>query len=157
MKNQALIILIILLTFSCSTEDDAIQETSTTQTMNIESTLIAKNNLYGAGDEGITQQNLVITNTNTWQDLMDQMNSVNDATANFSETEIDFTEYQVIAVFDIIRGVEGYGLDLDVVTLPEGISITITSIVPQGQSPSVITQPYHIIKIPVTNLPIVFE
>ena len=45
--------------------------------VNIEPILIAKDNLYGNGGEGISEQNLVISDQNTWIELISQMNSVN--------------------------------------------------------------------------------
>ncbi len=60
----------------------------------METTLIAKENLHGNGAEGISEQNLIISDQTTWNDLITQMNSVNNVSDNFTETDIDFSEIQ---------------------------------------------------------------
>lgn len=151
LKKLVLLILPALLLFNCNPEDNI------TEPIDFETSLIAKDNLYGAGDEGINQQNLVITDQNAWDTLMTQMNSVNNVTEVFSETAIDFSIYKVVAVFDVVRGNGGHQLDLNIVEETDHIAINITHIVPEGLVTFVMTQPYHIVKIPITDLPIVFE
>jgi len=80
MKKNILIILLSIFVLGCSSDDDNPEMT------NIESTLIAKDNLYGNGMEGITQQNLIISDQTAWNDLIAQMNSVNNVSDNFTET-----------------------------------------------------------------------
>ncbi|NGX84303.1 hypothetical protein G3A46_08250 [Aequorivita sp. KMM 9714] len=149
MKN-VLIILLTILVFSCNTDDD-------TKIVSIQSILISKDNLYGNGGEGINKQNIVITDDGVWNDLITQMNTINNVSDNFSETEIDFSEYTVIAVFDEIKGNGGHSLELNITSNPENIMVNITDLAPNGNATTVITQPYHIVKIKKTVLPIVFE
>ncbi len=152
MKNLIKIIpIVILSTFitNCN-HDNAL-------TVNLESILIAKSNLYGAGAEGISQQNLVITDQESWSNLMTQMNSVNNVTDTFSEIDIDFSAHQIIAAFDEIKGSGGHQITLDIVANPENIIVTVTSLAPEGLVPLIITQPFHIVKIPVSSLPVIFE
>ncbi len=151
MKKNVLIILLSILTLSCNSDNkDPI-------ILPIESTLIAKDNLYGNGAEGIAEQNLVITNQSTWNDLITQMNTVNNVSDNFSETDIDFSEYIVIAVFDEIKKSGGYSLELNITSNSESIIVIVTDLVPEGNATTVITQPFHIVKIPTFDLPIIFE
>ncbi|WP_010135827.1 protease complex subunit PrcB family protein [Ochrovirga pacifica] len=150
MKN-VLIILLSILVLSCSSDDD------NSEIMNIESTLIAKDNLYGNGAEGITKQNLIISNQTIWNDLIVQMNSVNNVSENFTETDIDFSEYTIIAIFDEIKGDGGHSLKLNILSNSENIIVKITDVVPEGNTTTVITQPFHIVKISNFDLPIIFE
>ena len=150
MIKNVLIILLTILVFSCNTDDD-------TKIVSIESILISKDNLYGNGGEGINKQNIVITDDGVWNDLITQMNTINNVSDNFSETEIDFSEYTVIAVFDEIKGNGGHSLELNITSNPENIMVNITDLAPNGNATTVITQPYHILKIKKTVLPIVFE
>ncbi len=117
-------------------------------------TEISKSALYGNGDEGISQSNLVITNNTDWQNLMDQMNTVNNVTDDFTETDIDFDAYEIIAIF------------LDV--KPSGWEVKITEIIKddanihvyktdEGFIYSVMTQPFHIVKIPKSHKPVIFH
>lgn len=150
MKNFLIAVLSILV-LSCNETDD------NSNSVTIESTLIAKDNLYGAGNEGIIEQNLVISDQATWDALMTQMNSVNNVTNTFTETVIDFSEYKIIAVLDAIKANAGHSIELDITSNSESIFVNVTDLTPGGNATTVITQPFHIVKIQVTNLPIVFE
>ena len=151
MKKNVLIILLSIFVLSCNSDDN------NSEMMNIESTLISKDNLYGNGEEGIIEQNLIITDQNTWNSLITQMNSTNNVSDNFSEIDIDFSEYKIIAVFDEIKGNGGHNLDLNIMSNSENIIVSVTDLVPEGDETTVITQPYHIVKISSSDLPIIFE
>ena len=151
MKKNVLIVLLSIFVLSCNSDD------SNPGMVKVESTLIAKNNLFGNGDEGIIKQNLEITDQNTWDNLISQMNSVNNVSDNFSEIDIDFSQYKVIAIFDEIRGSGGYSLELNIKSNSENIIVNVTDVVPEGSALAVITQPFHIVKILNSDLPIIFE
>ena len=93
MKKNVLIILLSIFILSCNSNNDNPQIT------NIEFTTISKSTLMGDGKEGIIQQNMVITNQNLWNDLITKMNSVNNVSSHFSETDIDFSKYKIMAIF----------------------------------------------------------
>ncbi len=132
-------------------------EKASTTLPSITSKLISKGSLYGAGQEGITRQNMVIKDASTWNALIAKMNSVNDVSKDFTEVNIDFTNYQIIAVFDDVKSSGGHALDLDVTADSKRILVTVIPSSPQGNAIAVITQPYHIIKIPVSILPVEFK
>ncbi len=117
-------------------------------------TEIGKGALYGNGAEGIPQSNMVITNNTDWQNLMTQMNTVNNVTDSFNETDIDFDTYEVIAIFLEIK--------------PNGWEVEITNITKDDTNIhvyknekeflyQVITQPFHIVKIFKNNKTVVFH
>ena len=151
MKKKVLIILLSIIAFSCNSNDD------NSEIVNIESTLIAKDNLYGDGAEGIVEQNLVISDQMTWNSLITQMNSVNNVSDSFAETDIDFSTYTIIAVFDEIKGNGGHSLEFDIIVNSDNIIINVTDLAPGGNATTVITQPFHIVKITNSDLPIFFE
>lgn len=151
MIKNVFFILLALLVFNCSSDN------GDSQNVTVESTLISKGNLYGDGAEGIAQQNLHITDETTWTGLVAQMNSVNNVSNGFSELAIDFSMYDVIAVFDEIKVNGGHALALDIASTTESIVVTVTDLSPEGGVLPVITQPYHIVKIPKSSLPVVFE
>lgn len=151
MKKNALIILLAIFALSCNSEDYNLEM------VDIEFVLITKDNLFGNGGEGIIEQNLEITSQSMWNNLISQMNSVNNVSDNFSEIDIDFSQYKVIAIFDKIKNNGGHSLELNLTGNSENIIVNINYISPKGNVMSVITQPYHIVKIPNSNLPIIFE
>lgn len=150
MKNL-IIILFTIVTIGC---DNGQKNSNSTD---IETTLIGKGNLHGAGEESIEQQRLIITDQDSWLSLLDQMNSVNNVSDSFAETEIDFSEFTVIAVFNEMKGTGGHRLELNVSSNSESIVVDITEISPEGMATTVVTQPYIIVKIPNSDLPIVFQ
>ena len=121
-------------------------------------TEIDKESLYGAGAEGIHQSNYVITNTADWQNLMTQMNSTNNVTDNFAETNIDFNTYEVIAVFDEVQSNGGYTVNITNITETDAeISVAYHLSSPNGLATCVLTQAFHIVKIPKSNKPVIFS
>ena len=151
MKNFILIILLLTLFISCTSENDNLEMTD------LETTLIAKENLHGNGAEGISEQNLIISDQTTWNDLITQMNSVNNVSDNFTETDIDFPEYKIVVVFDEIKGNGSHSLELDIISNSENIIVNVTDLALEGNATTVITQPFHIVKISNSDLPIIFE
>lgn len=150
MKNL-LIILLSILIWSCSSDDNNPKITK------VESILIAKGNLYGNGLEEISEQNLIVSDQTVWNDLISQMDSANNVSDNFTETDIDFSKYTIIAIFAEIKGNGGHSLELNIITNSDNIIVNITNLVPQEDCSNVITQPFHIVKIQNFNLPIKFE
>ena len=152
MKSQILILMLSVLTLSCS-EDDNLQK------KNVEFVQIADGFLFGDGAEGISQENMVITSETDWDNLKSKMNTVNSETDNFSETEIDFSKFRVIASFGEILNEGNYKVEITKVSqTTKGIIVSIErKPLSNPNSIKVINQPYFIIKIPVNELPIVFE
>jgi len=153
MKKYGLVILVALLAFSCDSEED----NSDTERILVEQTLIVSDNLYGNGDEELVSQNMVITNQNAWDALIAQLDSVNNVSGHFSETAIDFSLYTVIAVLDEIKGSGGHSLELSIMSNTENILVHVTDLAPEGNATTVITQPFIIVKISNSDMPIVFE
>ncbi len=150
MKTLILILSILVVT-SCGSDDD----NQTAQSTPITFTEIGKGSLYGNGSEGISQSNLVITNESDWQNLIDQMNSYNNNVSNlFSETNIDFQSYIVIAVFLEVNGFLQYVEITNINEYDRNILVSKTQI---DTALSTISQPFHIVKIPITEKPIEFE
>jgi hypothetical protein len=145
-----ILILSIFLATSCSSDDN----NTTTQSTPITFTEIGKGGLFGNGAEGIAQSNMVIDNTTDWQNLMNQMNSVNNVTNEFSETNINFNAYTVIAIF---LEVKQNGWEVEISNIEENTTNITVSKTETESDNLVITQPFHIVKIPITNKPIEFE
>jgi hypothetical protein len=148
-KITILIITIIIGLTSCNKNDDELNL--------VEFTQIGQNNLYGNGEENITKQNLVISESNSWNELIGKMNTVNYVSDEFTETDIDFANFIVIAVFDKIYGNGGHSIDIIKITENENkVIVTIENIL-GGDATSIMTQPFHIVKIPKTDKLIIFE
>ncbi len=149
-KITLLIIAIFSLLISCNSEEDNL-----TKVGNL--ILIGQGNLYGNGEENIEKQNLVISNTSSWKELMNKMNSVNNESSNFIETDIDFSKFMIIAVFDNVKGNGGHSIDITKIEENNNnIFVSVEYLLPGGFT-TIMTQPYHIIKITKKNKPVIFE
>lgn len=124
---------------------------------NIAFTTISNGVLSGIGKEEIPESNMVINNTNDWQDLITKMNShsvFNNVSDNFSETVIDFDNYLILTVF---LEVKGYGWEVEIVKITESKNKLVVSVEETIYINAAITQPFSIVKIPKTDKPIEFE
>jgi len=144
-----LLTFLFLLTLSCS-DDEAI---STPQPQNITPTLVAKGVL--ANTQSFATENRVITTNAQWQELLTQMQEAReDITDIFAETTIDFSQHQIIASY--IVGSSGTTIDVTaVVENEDNITITLENL-RKGATQDV-THPFHIIKIPRSAKPVIFE
>jgi hypothetical protein len=145
--------LIFLGLVGCSNSNDEITFTP----QDITPVLIGKGVLYGAGSENIPQQNIVISTPNLFSALINLMNSSSNVSDSFVETEVNFELFQLIAVFDEVRGSVGYSIDSTSVT--ENNENIIVTVIDSATNPvlPVSTQPFHIVKIPKSTKPIVFQ
>jgi hypothetical protein len=150
--KSLLFLLALTIFFGCNNNDDEFLP------LTIAPTLIGNGNLYGNGEENITKQNLIISRNNEWTELMSKMNTVNNETDNFTETEIDFSNFILLAVFDEIKRNGGYTVAIkNVVENKNDLTVTIQHLAPNGRVSTVITQPYHIVKIHKTEKKIIFN
>ena len=134
---KQLILIITLILFSCNSNDN---ET----VRNVNFSLIEQGQLYGNGAENIEKSNLIIQDISSWNDLIDKMNTVNNVSDNFTETDIDFSQYLIIAVFDEIYNNGGHSIDIvSILENENNISVKIDNLM-TGDASSVITQPFHI-------------
>ena len=128
------------------------------QSILVLSTKIGAGNFYGKGKENIPGQNLVIYNSLAWTELIGKMNLVNNETRNFTETNIDFSKFMVLAIFDEVKGSGGYSINItDILENQDNLTVTVQQTTPTGNAYAVMTQPYCIVKIPITAKQIIFN
>lgn len=151
-------ILIILMLFGLMTNCNKTDKGLTENTLNLVGhTQIGQGNLYGNGEENIPQQNLVILNSTSWNELIDQMNSVNNVSGSFTEININFSNFIVIAVFDKVYGNGGHSIDITEIIEDETHTFVTVENILNGNATSIMTQPFHIVKIPKNNKTILFQ
>jgi len=153
--KKILVLLVAVFSFSsCNNNDD---ESFTP--INIEFEVIGSGKLTGAGTEDILPGNYVINNQNEWDILINKMNSLNpDTTSSFTTSNINFQTHLIIAVFDEIRPNLNWNININNIT--ENFENIIVDVVVTNDGSSIINvvrQPYQIVRIPITNKPIIFE
>jgi len=126
--------------------------------VNIEFEVIGSGNLVAPVSVDILPGNYVINNESDWIELLNKMNSVNsDTTSSFTTTNINFQTHIIIAVFDELRGNPGWIIEIEsIIENENNIVVDVINLNP-GSIQSAMRQPYQIVRIPITNKPIVFE
>ncbi|WP_445431450.1 protease complex subunit PrcB family protein [Chryseobacterium indoltheticum] len=154
MKKHLLLLLcsIFFVTISCRNNHDDEPLENKNQ---INFQLIGKGNLTG---NYAAQQNTVITNTTQWNNFLSQIDVQNNhPSAGFTETNIDFNQFMVIVVIDAVYPNGGHSVDIITVEEnPQNIEIDVEKLL-QGNVTTVVTQPYHIVKIPKILKPVIFS
>ncbi|MCX8525459.1 protease complex subunit PrcB family protein [Chryseobacterium formosus] len=154
MKKHLLLLLcsILFISISCRNEDE--ENIESKKQINFQ--LIGKGNFMGSAYA--TPQNSVITNTTQWNNFLNQIDSPNNhPSSGFTETNIDFNQFMVILVVDAVYPNGGHSVDIMTVDEnPQNIEVDVEKLL-QGNVTTVITQPYHIVKIPKIAKPVLFN
>jgi len=157
MKKNLFIAALVLAFAGC--QDDDSTNSVITDPVNIEFTQVGKNELYGDGAEDIEAGTQIINSEEEWQELLQKITTVNGLPENFGNTDIDFSGYTVIAAFDAIQMNGGHQITItSVIKTGEGLVITADNTTDDGGDATlIITQPYHIVKIPKTTQPVISQ
>ena len=142
--------LVLILALSCSNHDS--QSASMIATP-ITTTLIGKNSLSNPNPP---LQNMLVTNQAQWDSLLTSMNAVNNVSGTFTETNINFTNFDIIAVFR--NPISNSVSTVDIIGIDENQSnrvVTVQNLI-NGAAQDV-AQPFHIVKIPKSTKPVVFQ
>ena len=100
--------------------------------------------------EGILEEKFTIKNEKQWQVFLNKINSVNNVSSSFSEININFSNHNIICVFDTIRNTGGYAIEIERVFVEKknlNIVYNKKKPGPMEMVTTIITQPYHIVKI----------
>ena len=148
MKNLVYCCLVMLM-FSCNSAQNS---------ENMNPTLIAEGNLYGNGNDGLVENNMVLKNQTEWKEVAAQLNKLN---ANIKEDQIktvDFKKQMVIVLIDQQRTKGGYAIKISgVKNKEESVVINLRKSQTEGMATMVMTQPYYVGTIPKTDKEIEFE
>lgn len=106
--------------------------------------------------ENIAQQNIVINNATNWNNLLSPIGQFT-LQNNFITTTVDFNNYQVIAVVDRAYGSPGKIITITDIT-ETGTNIVV-SVKITGELSFIQTaaQPFHIVHIPKSAKPVIFQ
>lgn len=137
----------IFLLLSCSNNED--NKSFTPQTIN--PVLIGQ----GVNTENVIVGNTVITNQADWEQLMSLFTPA--ITNTFTETNIDFNNFQLLVVIDTLRPDTGYSINISNVTENKSNIVTTITSVNSGGGFTILSQPYHIVKIPRSSKPVIFQ
>lgn len=156
MKSFLIIFIIYpfsLLTHSCGTNDVKHSEKTENAISKIEYLPVKSGVLYGAGEEGISQGIIGVSNTQELNALRSKMNTVNEELEEDVIPDLHFfDEEMLIFIFDKVRGTGGYTFEVEeIIEHKEMLEIQVLSKRPADPATSVMTQPYQIVSIPKSN------
>ncbi|MDR1371209.1 MAG: hypothetical protein LBJ72_13970 [Dysgonamonadaceae bacterium] len=154
MKIKLLILSAIVFFIPVGCDKNAGNEEFVPQT--ITPILIEQGVLYGER-RNITQCEMIIKTPGEWDNLIAVMNSDPLSSYYFQGKDVDFSNYQVIAVFDELRDKSGWSIDItDITEYEDCITVTVQNLQKGSVNPATI-RPFHIIMIPASDKKIVFQ
>jgi len=112
---------------------------------------------YFSSEENLTSQNLVITNQADWNTFLTLLNVNTNYSSTFSETNINFSDFKIIAIIDSQRADTGHSVNIDTVVENQDNITVDYSLLNSGSGFTEIMQPYHIVRIPRINKPVIFQ
>ncbi|MGO3707762.1 MAG: protease complex subunit PrcB family protein [Mesonia hippocampi] len=160
MKKILIIACLSVGLMACSSDDANEFEPTTLEINTIAHSEITYDGLAGAGQEGILQENKVISTVLDWQGLIDDIDYLEGGNEPIltvlQNVSVDFQQEEILAVFDEVKTTGGYSIDIvNVVEHEKKVVVTIDRL-KKGGDATVITQPFHIVKIPKLNKPVAF-
>lgn len=119
-------------------------------------TIIKSGNMFGAGEEGLADGIIAVSNTEQMNDLINKINGVNEEIKESLISDVHFfDESMLVFIFDKVRGSGGHSLKIETITNSGNeIIVTVKEIAPNGPASTVMTQPYVVLKVKKSTLPI---
>ena len=152
MKKYLLILISALFFILNSCQDDEQNAVAPTP---ITFSLIGKGNFYGG--TYLTPQNSVITNNADWNNFLAQADATNNVSGSFTETNVNFNQFMIIVAVDQVQNSGGHSIDImSAIEHPLNITVEVDKLL-IGDATTVITQPYHIVKIQKSTKPMIFQ
>jgi len=144
MKKIILIFSLVFSLMSCSNDDSKSSE--------VKFSTVVQGDHNGSGT--IAASKLVIKDAAAWIELR---NKIQYLSAYYNEAEIDFTKEQLIVAIDKVQTTGGYSIDITKITENKNnIMVTIEQLKTGGDN-TVITQPYHVVRMPKSGKEVVFK
>lgn len=118
--------------------------------------VINNGQMHGAGDEGIDDGHVRVTNADEMSEILNKMNSVNEQVdEDLMPTSDYFDNYMMVFLFDKVRGSGGHSIHTkNVYSNGKEIFIDIELKSPSGPATTVMTQPYEVIQLEKSDDPI---
>jgi len=164
MKNILKIAILSMVLINCSNNDNDNNvpnnnEPTTFEPQNIDFVSIIKDEGSVSRPEGSIfysgRQNIIFTNSTEWDFFLNNFSSYE--LNKFIETDIDFTTYQILVVINDEKQTGGWSIEITTITEFENEIKVIIVTSDIGNDTTIMSQPYHIVKIPKTNKNVVFD
>lgn len=109
---------------------------------------ICNGDLYGAGEEGLEVQQIIIESQEELESLLDKMSSINPTSCSDILMTVDFNQYDLIFLLDRVRGSGGHSIQVtEVIKLDNLVSVEYKYQAPTGMATTVLTQPFQFVQV----------
>ena len=154
--KKGVIWLLLLGLVACSTPEELIGQDEGLRIL-VSFETVGKGALFGGGQEGLLEISDVIRTEKEWLELKAKMNSINIITHDFQDRSLDFENEILLICFDKVRGSGSYEIEfVDVQESKNEIIAFVHKTGPSEMASSVMTQPFHIVKIPMSKKKVLF-
>lgn len=106
---------------------------------------------YLSTGEELSEQQLVIRDGESWEDLLSRMETVNEQSKYFNRTEFNFSEEILLVVLDKFRPNGGHSIEITRLLESKNKIGVIVEKPEKGNATAMVMQPYHIISIEKTS------
>lgn len=115
--------------------------------------------LHGAGEEGFSQSVILVSNNDELEEVKTRINAVNqEIEDDLIKGETFFNEHMLIFVFDRVRNTGGYTFIVSEITNKNDVlTVKALSNPPSDQATSIMTQPFHVLKLEKINTNVELE
>src|SRR5690554_94519 len=153
MKKIFLIAILSMVLVNCSSDDN---ESFSSQ--NIEFSTIAHYAIPNTPFlDNPESQNIIISDSTNWEDFLMNLEYHLGYSIDI-DNSVDFETHQIISVFDQIRPTGGFGINvISVAENQNNIIVNLETSYDDGITFQMPIQPFHIVKIPKSDKPVVFE
>ncbi|MGM0478298.1 MAG: protease complex subunit PrcB family protein [Bacteroidota bacterium] len=158
-----ILLLIALSIVACSSSEEAVQtekneshpQQQETASL-VDWTLLHQGEMHGAGDEGIQAGYRVVRNAEELQQMLQKMQIPE--IPEVAKDKALFDASMLLFLFDKVRTTGGYRFRTEKISQKsEQINVHTVSRAPKEDAPSMMTQPYLIIRLDQSSLPIKYQ
>lgn len=149
MKQIITLFSFLFLLTSCSNDSNSNQS-------DVSFSTVVQKDLSPSDQKPIAATKVVITDTQAWNAFITKISVVNEESKYFIDTNIDFTKFQIIAVIDQKYLNGGHTIDITKIAENKNKIYVKVEKLHTGNIATVLTQPYHIVKIAKSSKEVIF-
>jgi len=149
MKQIITLFSFLFLLTSCSNDNNSNQS-------DVSFSTVVQKDLSPSDQKPIAETKVVITDAQAWNAFITKISVVNEESKYFIDTNIDFTKFQIIAVIDQKYLNGGHTIDITKIAENKNKIYVKVEKLHTGNIATVLTQPYHIVKIAKSSKKVIF-
>jgi len=149
MKQIITLFSFLFLLTSCSNDSNSNQS-------DVSFSTVVQKDLSPSDQKPIAETKVVITDSQAWNAFITKISVVNEESKYFIDTNIDFTKFQIIAVIDQKYLNGGHTIDITKIAENKNKIYVKVEKLHTGNIATVLTQPYHIVKIAKSSKKVIF-